>query len=70
MRFIASMLFAVLFPLTMGWEACESDCKDEYDEEVKSCETFYDARNDSDYLKLCIENAKADRDSCLHKCDK
>jgi hypothetical protein len=41
-----------------AWAGCKSDCKDEYESEVKSCKSLYDAPGDSDQLTKCLEKAK------------
>lgn len=49
------LLLALSFDALAG---CRSDCKDEYEAEVRSCESLYDALGDSDRLTKCLENAK------------
>jgi hypothetical protein len=53
----------------MVWAGCKSDCADEYQSAVESCKLLYDEPSDSDSLKLCIESAKDDYDSCIEECD-
>ena len=66
-RFI---LPAFLFAMSsaMIWAGCISDCKDEYDSEVQSCKMLYDDPEDVDDLRLCIQAAKDDYQSCIEEC--
>ncbi len=51
------------------WAGCKTDCRDEYDSEIESCHLLYDEPDDSDSLKICIDNAKTEYDSCIEECD-
>ena len=46
-------LLADLFTMSsaMIWAGCISDCKDEYDSDVKSCKSQYDDPEDADDLQ-------------------
>jgi hypothetical protein len=69
MRFAASIVFVVFFQPTVTWEPCDSVCKNEYQDAVKSCEQLNEAADNADAVKLCIENAKVSYNGCLNKCE-
>ena len=48
---------------------CKSDCRDEYESEVESCNRRYDDPDDADALRRCIQNAKDEYESCVDECD-
>jgi hypothetical protein len=52
-----------------AWAGCKSDCKDQYESEVESCKSSYDDPEDSDDLRMCIDNAKDVYDSCVEECE-
>ncbi len=52
-----------------AWAGCKSDCKDQYESEVESCNSIHDDPEDSDDLRMCIDNAKDDYDSCIDGCE-
>ena len=51
------------------WAGCKSDCSDEYESEVESCQLLNDDPDDSDSLTMCVQSAKDDYDSCHDECD-
>jgi hypothetical protein len=53
----------------MIWAGCKSDCRDEYDSEVESCNRRYDDPDDADDLRRCIQDAKDEYESCIEECD-
>ena len=67
-RFI---LPAVLFAgsSAMIWAGCKSDCRDEYDSEVRSCQLRYDDPDDVDELRQCIQSATDDYESSIDECN-
>jgi uncharacterized membrane-anchored protein YhcB (DUF1043 family) len=48
---------------------CKSDCQDDYESELDSCKTQYDDPEDADALKMCIDNAKSEYESCINECE-
>ena len=54
--------------LTPALAGCISDCRDEYNSEVESCQLINDEPDDADDLRLCIENAKEQYDDCKDEC--
>jgi hypothetical protein len=48
---------------------CKSDCQDEYESMVESCKEQYDDPDDADMLKMCIDNAKSEYESCIDECE-
>jgi len=48
---------------------CISDCKDEYESEIESCQLLHGDDPDDDYmLKSCIDDAKDEYESCEDDC--
>jgi len=73
MRNIKLTLLALLFTLLLfnfsAYAGCMSDCKDNYESEVDSCNLLWgDDPEDSFMLKLCIEDAKDEYESCKEEC--
>jgi hypothetical protein len=54
---------------TAVWAGCKSDCQDEYDSEVESCQLMSGGPDDSDTLQMCVQSAKDEYDSCIDECD-
>jgi hypothetical protein len=48
---------------------CKSDCQDEYESAVESCKEQYDDPDGADMLKMCIDNAKSEYESCIDECE-
>lgn len=69
MKKVFIIISLVLIFVSIVWAGCKSDCRDEYDSEVESCKLMYDDPDDSDDLRMCIENAKDDYDSCKDDCN-
>jgi hypothetical protein len=63
---MSALIVALASP---AWATCKSDCKAEYDSEVKSCNLLDDDPEDANMLKMCIDNAKDDFDSCIAACE-
>jgi len=54
---------------TMAYAGCKSDCRGTYDDDVESCKSLYDDPDDADDLRLCLQTAKDDYDSCIYECN-
>jgi hypothetical protein len=57
----SALILIILLLLVLSsntWAGCKSDCKDEYESEVKFCKSSHDDPDDSDRLTKCLENAK------------
>jgi hypothetical protein len=67
-RFILPL---VLFSASsaMIWAGCKSDCREQYDSEVESCNRRYNDPDDADDLRRCIQDAKDEYESCIEECD-
>lgn len=65
------ILPAVLFAVSsaMIWAGCKSDCRDEYESEVASCNRRYDDPDYADELRRCIQNAQDEYEACIEECD-
>jgi len=51
---------------------CRSDCKaceDEYRSAIEECQLLYDSPDDADQLKICIDEAQSDYESCIDDCE-
>jgi hypothetical protein len=48
---------------------CKSDCQQEYESEVESCQDQYDDPGDAGELTICIEHAKSEYQSCIDECE-
>jgi hypothetical protein len=60
------LAFYVPFGSTLSvWADSKSDCKDQYESEVESCKSTYNDPEDSDDLRMCIDDAKDEYDSCM-----
>jgi hypothetical protein len=46
---------------------CKSDCKDQYQSEVESCNSNYDDPEDADDLKMCIDDAKDEHNKVVFR---
>ena len=49
---------------------CKSDCREEYESEVESCEDQYDDPGDAGMLQKCIDDARREYQSCIDECEK
>ncbi len=69
------IIVALVFVLvTFGFSlrsiaGCKSDCKDEYESEVESCNEQYDDPGEANKLQTCIDDAKREYQSCLNECE-
>jgi hypothetical protein len=67
---VVLILVLILFGFSLRSIAgCKSDCQDEYESEVESCKEQYDDPDDADMLKMCIDNAKSEYESCIDECE-
>ena len=48
---------------------CKSDCQNEYESEVESCKEMYDDPGDANMLRMCIDDAKGQYQSCIDECE-
>jgi hypothetical protein len=48
---------------------CKSDCRDEYDSEAESCKEMYDDPDDADMLRVCMDDATRQYQSCIDECE-
>jgi outer membrane murein-binding lipoprotein Lpp len=67
-RLILVVLLAIASAMIV-WAGCKTDCNDEYDSAVESCNSSYDDPEDSDDLTQCIQSAKDESQSCIEECD-
>jgi hypothetical protein len=65
--FLAS--WSLVGNMVSTWAGCKSDCKDQYESEVQSCNSTYDDPDDSDDLRMCTDDAKDAYDSCIEECE-
>ena len=67
--------FAFIFVLIVfgfsfrSMAGCKSDCREDYESEVDSCKEQYDDPGDADMLRMCIEDAKSEYQSCIDECE-
>jgi hypothetical protein len=64
----------VLVLITSGFNiraiaGCKSDCQDQYESEIQSCNEQYDEPDDDEMLRTCVEDAKNEYQSCVDECD-
>jgi hypothetical protein len=69
MRLLISLAMVVLLCASNAWAGCKSDCQDEYQSEVESCKELHDDPDDADMIKMCIDNAKSEYESCIDECE-
>jgi hypothetical protein len=69
MRLLISIAMVVLLCAPNAWAGCKSDCQDEYESEVDSCKALHDDPDDADMLKMCIDSAKNEYESCIDECE-
>ena len=48
---------------------CKSDCLVEFESEVEPCQEMYDDQGDTESLKVCIDEAKSEYQSCIDECE-
>lgn len=66
---ILIMALLLAFVPAQVWAGCKSDCRDQYESEVDSCRLLHDDPEDSDMLRICIDSAKDEYDSCIDECE-
>jgi hypothetical protein len=67
---ILSIFVFIIFGFSLRSIAgCESDCRDEYESEVESCKDQHDDPGDAGDLKMCIDHAKSEYQSCIDECE-
>ncbi len=69
MRLLMSLALVLLLSGSQAWAGCKSDCLDEYQSEMESCKVNYDDPDDADDLRMCIDNAKSEYESCIEECE-
>ena len=71
-KWIIVLLILVLMLFGFSFRAiadCKSDCQNGYESEVESCKEQYDDPDDADVLKVCIDDAKSEYESCIDECE-
>jgi len=68
MRLLILLAFVVLFCASNAGADCKSDCQQDYFNARGECQTTYNVTKDSDQLQSCLDQAKADYESCLSEC--
>jgi hypothetical protein len=67
---VALVFVLIIFGFSLRSIAgCKSDCREEYESEVESCQDQYDDPGDADMLRMCIEHAKSEYQSCMDECE-
>jgi hypothetical protein len=69
MRFLMFLVLVLLLCGSQARAGCKSDCLDEYQSEMESCKMTYDDSDDADDLRMCIDNAKSEYESCIEECE-
>jgi hypothetical protein len=69
MRLLVALAMVVILCASHAWAGCKSDCQDEYESEVDACKMQYDDPDDAHMLKMCIDNAKSEYESCIDECE-
>ena len=69
MKLLMILAMIILISASPTWAGCKSDCQDDYQSEVESCRANYDDPDDADELKICMDNAKSEYDSCVNDCE-
>ncbi len=73
MKFLISMAAVILLcGLLSGpraWADCRSDCQEDYNSEVNSCREQFDDPDDADELKMCLNNALSEYNTCVNECE-
>jgi hypothetical protein len=68
-KLLMILAMIILISASPVWAGCKSDCQDDYQSEVESCRANYDDPDDADELKICMDNAKSEYDSCVNDCE-
>jgi hypothetical protein len=68
-KLLMILAMIILISASPAWAGCKSDCQDDYQSEVESCRANYDDPDDADELKICMDNAKSEYDSCVNDCE-
>ena len=69
MRYLFFLAMVVLFCASNAGADCKSDCQDTYDTAVSDCQSEYDGPYDTNQRQNCIDEAKADYESCIEQCE-
>jgi len=48
---------------------CKSDCREQYESEIEACKDQNDDPGDADELKMCLEHAESEYESCIDECE-
>lgn len=62
---ISALILALTSPVLAS---CKSDCKDQFDSEVEECNLLNHDVADTNILKICMDEAKNECDSCIADC--
>jgi hypothetical protein len=68
MRLLIVLVFVILFCASNAGADCKERCEQDYNTAQEECNTTFSATNDADQLQNCIDQAKADYESCLEEC--
>ena len=63
---LALIAFGSSHPSMAG---CKSDCRQEYESEIESCNEQYDDPGEAGMLKVCIDDARSQYQSCIDECE-
>jgi hypothetical protein len=67
---VAFVLVLIAFGFShRSMAGCKWDCRDEYGSEVESCKEMCDDPGDADMLRMCIDDAKSQYQSCIDECE-
>lgn len=69
MKTIAIIIATSMFIAATAYAGCKSDCRDEYESEISTCQIMHDGPDDADDLVSCIESARSDYESCVDDCN-
>ena len=64
--FLVLIIFAFSLRSIAG---CKSDCRDEYESEIESCNDQYDDPDEAGMLQMCLDDAKSEYESCIDNCE-
>jgi hypothetical protein len=68
MRLVLLLVFLFFFCASNAGADCKSDCEEDYLKAKDECGATYDATGDADERQICLDQAKADYESCLEEC--
>ena len=71
-RFMSMAMVILLCGLLWGpraWAGCRSDCQEDYNSEVNSCREQFNDPDDADDLKVCLDNALSEYNTCFNECE-